>query len=82
MIRRAVTLTVQLEQLEVRMAEGDTSATTLDLFCRGTGHLNRLLKTLGIKRRARDVSPTGISQAVRDLWVLEGKITDDEESDQ
>src|SRR5262249_58446444 len=67
---KAATLTLQLQGLEARMEEGDVSHTTLDLYGRGVGHLNRVLKTLGIKRRARDVTPTpGISKAVRDLWA-------------
>jgi len=74
--RRAAVLTVQLEQLEARMAEGDTSATTLDLYARGTGHLNRTLKTIGVRRRARDVSP---GQRLIDLYRMEGRITDEED---
>jgi len=67
---KAATLTLQLQGLEARMEEGDTTHTTLDLYGRGVGHLNRVLKTMGIKRRARDVTPTpGISKAVRDLWA-------------
>jgi len=80
LIGKAVRLTLQLDGLEALMAEGDTSATTFDLFCRGVGHLNRTLRNLGIKRRAKDVSP---GQRLIDLYKLEGKIPyDQEDSDE
>src|SRR5262249_30633686 len=41
--RRAAVLTVQLEQLEVEMAEGPPTHVTLDLYGRGAGHLRRIL---------------------------------------
>jgi len=75
---KAATLTLQLQALEARMEEGDTSHTTLDLYGRGVGHLNRVLKTMGIKRRAKDVSP---GQRLIDLYKLEGKIPFDEEDE-
>jgi len=71
---KAAILTLQLQALEARMEEGDTSHTTLDLYGRGVGHLNRLLKTLGIKRRAKDVTPGEPGSALYDLYVAEGKI--------
>src|SRR5262245_14227268 len=77
---KAATLTLQLQGLEARMEEGDTSHTTLDLFGRGVGHLNRVLKTMGIKRRAKDVTP---GQRLIDLYKLEGKIPyDQKDSDE
>src|SRR5262249_38428043 len=39
--RRAAVLVVQLEMLESRMAEGDTSLTTTDHYGRGASHLRR-----------------------------------------
>ena len=44
-----------------------------------TGHLNRTLKTIGVKRRAKDVTPSGLSRQLHDLYVLEGKIDPTEE---
>jgi hypothetical protein len=70
--RRASVLVVQLEQLEARMAEGDNSNTTLDHYGRGASHLRRILETLGIERKAKNVSPG--SSALLELYRLEGKI--------
>lgn len=57
-MRRVATLTVQLEALEARFsADTDVDIATLDAYQRGTNTLRRLLETLGIKRRARDVTP-------------------------
>ena len=58
LVRRVATLTVQLEALEARFsADTDVDIATLDAYQRGTNTLRRLLETLGIKRRARDVTP-------------------------
>ena len=59
LIRRACVLTVELEQLEVKFAtSGPASAEALDLYQRTSGGLRRLLETVGIRRRARDISPS------------------------
>lgn len=56
-IRRACTLMVELELLEVRFAEaGEASADQLDLHSRVSGNLRRLLESLGLQRRPRRVS--------------------------
>lgn len=52
--RRAATIEVQLEQLEAAMSEGH--AADLDQYGRLTGHLRRILETVGIKRQARDIT--------------------------
>jgi len=58
-IRRASTLTVELEMLEAQFATaGQASAEQLDLYQRASSALRRLLESIGIERRARDVSPT------------------------
>jgi hypothetical protein len=55
-IRRASTLTVELERLEVRFATaGEASADEIDLYARVAGNLRRLLETVGLQRRAREV---------------------------
>jgi hypothetical protein len=79
---KSATLTLQLEQLEAKLAEGDHTHTTLDLYARGCGHLQRMLKAMGIKRRAKDVSPDGMTLRTKrllDLWEMEGKIVREEE---
>jgi hypothetical protein len=75
---KAATLTLQLQSWAAKMDEGDVSNATLDLYGRGCGHLTRMLKVLGIKRRAKDVSP---GQRLIELYKLEGKIPDDEENE-
>ncbi|MGZ9116800.1 MAG: hypothetical protein ACXW3V_07650 [Methylocystis sp.] len=57
LIRRACVLTVELEQLELKFATaGPASPDDLDLYQRTAGGLRRLLETVGIKRRPRDVT--------------------------
>ncbi len=58
-IRRASTLTVELERLETKFAlAGEASAEDLDLYQRTAGNLRRLLEAIGIQRRPRDVTPS------------------------
>jgi len=56
LIKRASTIEVELEQVEGRLSSGRDA--DLDLYTRSTSHLRRILETLGIERRARDVTPT------------------------
>lgn len=57
--RRAAVLTVELETLEQTFAtDGAASQRGLDLYTRTTGHLHRLLSTLGLKRK--EVKPLTI----------------------
>ena len=58
-IRRASVMTVELERLEAKFAAaGGASERDLDLYIRAAGNLRRLLETVGLKRRPRDVGPT------------------------
>ena len=72
--RRAATLTIALEQLEAKfaVAEGAVTHVDLDLYARGSGHLRRILESIGLKRRAKDITPG--SNALIELLTLEGKI--------
>jgi hypothetical protein len=57
-VRRAATLTVELERMEAAFAlAGAASPQDLDLYQRTAGNLRRLLESLGLQRRARDVTP-------------------------
>jgi hypothetical protein len=57
-IRRAAVLTTELEQLEVRFATaGEASADDLDAYQRCANSLRRLLESVGLQRRARNVTP-------------------------
>ena len=56
-VRRAVVLTVELERLEQRFAlAGEASADDIDLYARVAANLRRLLESVGLKRRQRDVT--------------------------
>jgi hypothetical protein len=58
LVRRVATLTVQLEALEAKFSgDTDVDIATLDAYQRGTNTLRRLLETLGVRRRPRDVTP-------------------------
>src|SRR5262245_11802278 len=58
LIRRAGTLIVELERLEIKFAlAGEASERDLDLYIRGSGGLRRLLELIGLGRRAKDVTP-------------------------
>jgi hypothetical protein len=58
-IRRVATITVELELLEKKFALSDgADAADLDLYVRSAGGLRRLFEAIGLKRIARDVTPT------------------------
>lgn len=57
-VRRAATIVIQLEKMEMRMAtEDEASANLLDLYQRMSNTLRRMLESLGLKRRTRDITP-------------------------
>ena len=65
-IRRASTLTVELERLESTFATaGEADPATLDLYQRTAGNLRRLLESIGLERRSRSLTPT-IDQYLHD----------------
>jgi hypothetical protein len=58
-IRRASTLTVELERMESLFATaGEASAEAIDLYSRLAGNHRRLLESVGLGRRPRDVTPS------------------------
>jgi hypothetical protein len=59
-IRRVATETVELELLEQKFAKNGkgASAEDLDLYARISNSLRRHLETIGLKRVARDVTPS------------------------
>jgi hypothetical protein len=62
-VRRAATLTVELERLELRFAQADFAGQApdpadLDLYQRTANSLRRLLESVGIERRPKDVVPS------------------------
>ena len=57
LIRRAATIEIELEQIEGRLSEGkDANLTT---YAMAAGHLKRILETLGVERRPRNVLTLG-----------------------
>lgn len=56
LIRRAAAIECELELMEGKLSLGQE--VDLDVFTRSASHLRRILETLGIERRARDVTPT------------------------
>ena len=58
LVRRACVLTVELERMEKQFAlAGEASAEDLEIYARVAGNLRRLLESVGLQRRARDVTP-------------------------
>jgi hypothetical protein len=58
-VRRAGVLIVELERMEVAfaMAEGAPDTAALDAYQRAANSLRRLLESVGLKRRQRDITP-------------------------
>jgi hypothetical protein len=54
LIRRASAIECELEVLEGRMSQG--AEVNLDHYGRGASHLRRILETLGLERKPRDVT--------------------------
>jgi hypothetical protein len=56
LIRRAAVMTTELEMLEKKFAlAGMAKPDDLDLYVRASGNLRRLLESVGLQRRAREV---------------------------
>jgi hypothetical protein len=58
LVRRASTLTVELERLESKFAKSEDGASNLDLevYQRATNSLRRIFECLGLQRRPRDMT--------------------------
>jgi hypothetical protein len=56
-VRRAATLTIELERLEAKFSTGEAPPSDLDLYQRTANSLRRLLEAVGLKRVPRDVTP-------------------------
>lgn len=58
-VRRAATLTVELERMETVFAlAGEAQPEQIDLYQRTANSLRRLLEAVGLERRARNITPT------------------------
>jgi hypothetical protein len=72
--KRAAGLECELEQLEGRMSLGE--AVDLDRYGRAGSHLRRMLESLGLERRARDVTVEGdveVFSPMRARWAAEAE---------
>jgi hypothetical protein len=61
LVRRAAALECELERMEARMSRDE--AVDIDRFGRAASHLRRLLETLGIGRKPRDIQPDPLTYA-------------------
>jgi hypothetical protein len=58
-IRRACVLEVELERMETKFTlAGEASPDELDIYARVSANLRRLLESVGLERRAKDVGPS------------------------
>jgi hypothetical protein len=60
LVRRAAMLTLQLEMMEARWQEnnGEASAKQIETYQRTSNTLRRLLESLGLQRRQKDITPS------------------------
>jgi hypothetical protein len=66
-LRCAGVMKTELEMLERDFAlAGQAKPEGFDLYIRGSGNLRRLLETVGLQRRARDVSPGILGSLAQD----------------
>jgi hypothetical protein len=65
-VQRITVLTIELERLEVRFASSDhADPAALDLYTRASGNLRRLLESLGLERRMKDINTMTLGAALR-----------------
>src|SRR5450756_2549108 len=58
-VRRVATLTVELERMEAGFAlAGEAQPEQIDLYQRTANSLRRMLESVGLERRARNITPT------------------------
>ena len=67
LVRRAAMLTIQLEMMDARFAlnEGEASRVDLETYQRASNSLRRLLESLGLGRRPRDVTGPSLGEILR-----------------
>jgi hypothetical protein len=56
LIRRAAAIETELERLDAQLSRNEP--VDMDSYARVAGHLRRLFETIGLERRAKDISPT------------------------
>jgi hypothetical protein len=76
LIRRAAMLSLQLEMQEQRWAsdaDGEASAKQLETYQRASNSLRRILESLGLRRRQRDITPPSLEAYSRQLEAAAAK---------
>ena len=71
--KRAAGLECELEQMEGRMSQG--VEVDLDRYGRAASHLRRILETLGLERKQRNVTPS-LADILREDWRRERRDDD------
>jgi hypothetical protein len=75
LIRRATSIECELERLDAMLSTG--AEVDLDAYGRAASHLRRILETLGIERKCRDVTLDGVEVDVfspmRARWQAEAE---------
>lgn len=67
-IRRASTMTVELERLEAKFAlAGEADANELDLYSRIAANLRRQLESVGLERRAKQVTTKSVREIIDEV---------------
>src|SRR6516162_9963388 len=64
LIKRASTLELELEQAEGRLSKGEQI--DLDAYGRAASHLRRILESLGLERKPRDVGNMSLGDILRE----------------
>ena len=80
LIRRAAHLALQLELIEERWAcrpAGEASTASLFKYQRVTNTLRRVLETLGLQRRSRDVTPPRLAEYLEQRTAAQDADVDD-----
>ena len=73
MCKRIATIECECERMEGQLSQGET--VDLDLYNRLSGNLKRLCESVGLERRARDVTPDLNSYlARRPAPVIDGEV--------
>jgi hypothetical protein len=72
-VRRSAIIMVELELRELRFADEEPSYQQLEQYSRISGNLRRMLESIGLERRAKDVTPS-LSEYIKEM-------TDDQEED-
>jgi len=78
-VRRIATLTIELERLEAKFSTRPPTDTDLNMYQRCSNSMRRLLETVGIHRRPRDVTPPTLDTYLDSLSRAKGGQTNGRE---